>query len=180
LGLESDSVILAAAIVYVNVNEPSPSFDTLSSNVFSVKFSIRDQIDNYQRKTYSETVSWWKNREEDLKIKHFLPNKEIDLDVKTGLIALKKYILKNMPATDKSSELFFSRGMLSKFCLNSLSYVADGSVIIPNDKCRETATAIDCLKENAKRGFCPTDKDINYRFATLEEKTVYDAYMLVY
>jgi hypothetical protein len=61
LGVESNSVMLSLACIHFNPDD-KPTYKELVDSAFFVKFSVRDQVENYGRKVDKNTLQWWEKQ----------------------------------------------------------------------------------------------------------------------
>jgi hypothetical protein len=73
LGAESNSVILSAAIVYLNPAEKH-TWESLYENSLFVKFKVKEQVKEYKRVTEKDTIDWWNKQCDIAKKQSFYPN----------------------------------------------------------------------------------------------------------
>lgn len=176
LGFESKSVVLSAGLLWFDLNRSGSSsmiYDEFVNNVRFVKFNIRTQIERYNRIIDKETLKYWDSHSEEAKVNNFIPNKELDRPVVSGIEYLREYI--------RDDSLVASRGFLSKFCLESLCRDAKIPVLFKHNRYAETSTLLNCIKADCTNGWCEVpnfDKGL-LNTNSLAHKIAYDALQIV-
>ena len=154
LGAESNSVILSAAIVYIDINAKN-TWETLYENTLFVKFNVREQIQKYNRVTDKDTITWWNKQCDIVKRKSFIPSKD-DLSAKEGISKLRAYI---KDKCDPEKTTIWTRGNLDQVAFDSLSKNCDEEVIMNYYNYRDVRTFVDITANTSKRGYCKISKD---------------------
>jgi hypothetical protein len=149
LGIESNSIVLSAAIIYFSEEEVEFDMDTLRERALFVKFSISEQVEKYQRTHTKDTVLWWKGQPEYAR-KKSLPETSKDLEAETGLELLRKYVDTH---TEKGVETtIWARGSLDQMAIDSLARAVGVKPIAPYWVWRDVRTAIDVI-HGTSRGY---------------------------
>jgi hypothetical protein len=157
LGTESTSVILSAALLYIDTSKPKHTWESLYENTLFIKFSVRDQVENYKRTIDKETIKWWEKQCDLAKITSFIPKKG-DLTAKQGREILINYINASDSNPDKS--LIWIRGSLDQVCLDSLFLAMGYDRLFPYANYRDVRTFIDFNSTNPFRGYCSISKEL--------------------
>lgn len=173
LGKESTTVILSAAIVYVDFSGDF-TYEELIDNSIFVKFKVNEQLK--AGRTYDkDTINWWESRPDDVKKKSITPN-DSDVSVIDGLKTLRDYYSKN------KSDMIWIRGSLDSLAIDSLASSFKVDPIAPWWNYRDVRTAIDLLKETSKRSYCDIpnfDKSKVIKHDPVHD-ICYDAFMMKY
>jgi len=156
LGTESNSVILSAAICFVDLESESFSINGLFENTLFVKFSVREQVEVYGRKTDRSTIDWWNKQCDIVKKNSFFPSKS-DLPAKEGLTVLKAYIEEQC---NPQETIVFIRGSLDQVATDSLCKAVEMEPLFPYHVYRDCRTYIECMSSTAKRGYCDVNPNI--------------------
>ena len=156
LGVSSESVILSAAVAFVEVGKPEYLFQELLDNTFSVKFQVKEQVETYNRTIDKNTIEWWKKQTEVAKNFSFFPSKK-DLSASEGISLFRKYIESNC---DTNSIIVFIRGSLDQCALDSLTNQVGQQAIFPYSSYRDCRTYIECCAESSNRGYCEINQNM--------------------
>jgi hypothetical protein len=179
LGVESTSVILSVGMVHFDVNGVYKYDDLIERGLF-VKFSVKDQVENYNRTVDKSTIEWWGKQNDFARKTNFQPSKN-DLTVIDGLGIINAYIEKHRK--DKN-ETFWSRGSLDQVCIDSLCKSAGQELITFYNNWRDIRTAIDLLAVDAKNGYCSVKHPTFVRDDVCKHHPVHDCaldiFMLLY
>ena len=152
MGVESTTVILSAAIVYIDITKPN-TWESLYSDALFVKFSVKDQIENYGRTVDKDTIAWWNKQCDLVKQQSFFP-KKTDLPAKHGIEILRNYINQHC---DPENTLIFTRGSLDQMSIDSLCKAVGVDLLVPFSNYRDMRTYVDLVATNPKRGYCDID-----------------------
>lgn len=152
MGLESTTVILSAAIVYIDITKPN-TWESLYSDALFVKFSVKDQIENYGRTVDKDTIAWWNKQCDVVKQQSFFPKKD-DLPAKRGIEILRNYINQHC---DPENTLIWTRGGLDQISIDSLCKAVGVDLLVRYNNYRDTRTYVDLVATNPKRGYCDID-----------------------
>ena len=153
MGTESTCVILSAAIGFADITKEKQSIEELRKNTQFVKFSVKDQVENYKRTIDKDTIAWWNKQCDIAKDCSFFP-KKTDLTSKDGIAILRKYILEQC-IPEKT--YCFIRGSLDQLALDSLCRIVGEPPLFPFFVYRDCRTYIECCAENPRRGYCDID-----------------------
>ncbi len=158
IGVESTSVILSAAIIRFDPNDKERTYNQYLDDALFVKLSVEDQVTNYNRTIDKSTIEWWSKIHPAIRQVSFVPT-ETDLLADVAISKLRNYI------KDADKSTFWSRGSLDQMCIDSLCKVVGVDLLAPYNSWRDVRTALDCLCETTKNGYCdlniPFDKGAN-------------------
>ena len=143
------AVVLSCALTYFNETE-TQTFDSLVKRTCFVKFDAKEQIEKYNRSISKSTVEWWKKQSIEAQKFSLKPSK-IDLPLVEGIYKLQDYVRKH----SQGKELVFCRGSLDQFVLFDLFEQLNIPQLFEYYQYRCFRTAIECLKDNVERGYCP-------------------------
>jgi len=178
LGIESNAVILSAAIIHFDPEE-KPSYQDLLDNSCFVKFSAKDQIKRLGRTVDSGTLEWWKKIHEYIRKVSFDPAPN-DLLAEEGIQQLKNYMAK-YPGSDKQT--MWTRGSLDQMATDSLCVKLDIAPISGYNMYRDVRTAVDILT-GSTNGYCNVEHPNFDRAMVIKHHPVHDcaldAMMLMY
>ena len=177
LDVESTTVILSAAIIRFDPTDGTRTYDDYLKDALFVKFDAQEQMSMYKRTVSRETMEWWAKQHDYVRKTSFTPNKD-DLSVIEGLEKIVEYIGKDRETT------FWARGSLDQMAIDSLCKVAGVELIAPYHVWRDIRTALDCLTETSKQGYCqlkiPFDVGSNVIKHHPTHDCAYDIMMLVH
>jgi len=158
IGVESTSVILSAAIIRFDPTNTEKTYDDYLQDALFVKLNVEEQVKNYNRTIDKSTIEWWSKIHPSIREVSFVPSKN-DISVLDGIEKLRDYIGK------PSNPTFWSRGSLDQMVIDSLCKAVDVDLLAPYNCWRDVRTALDCLCETTKNGYCdlkiPFDKGAN-------------------
>jgi hypothetical protein len=152
LGVESNAVILSAAIIYWNPSE-NFSYDDLLERGLHVKFNADAQI-RLGRTVDRGTVEWW-GKQGEIPRSLALARRPDDLLPCDGLAKLREYVEHTHP--EDPNRIVWTRGSLDQVCIDSLSRQLKVEDLAPYNAYRDVRTSIDLLCETAKNGYCDVD-----------------------
>ena len=152
MGVESTTVILSAAIVYIDATKAN-TWESLYSDALFVKFSVKDQIENYGRTVDKDTIAWWNKQCDLVKQQSFFPKKD-DLPAKHGIEILRNYINQHC---DPENTLIWTRGGLDQISIDSLCKAVGVDLLVRYSNYRDMRTYVDLVATNPKRGYCDID-----------------------
>lgn len=156
LGVESTSVVLSVALLYIDLSKPKHTWEDLYQNTLFVKLGVKDQVENYKRTVDKGTIDWWDKQCDLAKRASFIP-KKTDLLAKDASRILKQYAKEQ--AGDKYQEtMVWIRGSLDQLCLDSLFIALGEERLFPYANYRDVRTYVDLMSENPVRGYCNIDK----------------------
>lgn len=162
LGVESTSVILSVALLYVDLEQPKHTWESLYGNTLFLKLSVKDQAINYGRTVDKGTVDWWNKQCDLAKSTSFIPKKG-DLPAKEASEMLRKYIIEQAKGKGKES-LVWIRGSLDQVCLDSLCKALGEELLFPYANYRDVRTYVDISATNPVRGYCKINKELYPEF----------------
>lgn len=158
IGVESTSVILSAAIIGFDPNDKEKTYDQYLADALFVKFDVNEQVKNYNRTIDKSTIEWWSKIHPAIRGVSFTPSKN-DISAADGISKLRSYIQNPDKAT------FWARGSLDQMVIDSLCKAVGVDLLAPYNNWRDVRTALDCLCETTKNGYCdlkiPFDKGAN-------------------
>ena len=150
LGVESTSVILSLSCIYFR-SEYKPTYQQLKDEAFFVKFKVKDQTINYNRKIDKGTLEWWEKQCEIVKRKSFYPSKE-DKTLREGIQEFHAWI-----ASKNDSKCWvWARGSLDDVILHSAERQLKVETLLSYNRWRDVRTAVDLLYGSAN-GYCNVD-----------------------
>ena len=140
LGVESNAVVLSAALIHFEPSE-KPSYQNLLDNACFVKFKAKDQIERLKRTIDLGTLEWWKNQHSYTRTVSFEVSSD-DLTPEEGITRLHNYMnqFKN-PA----HQTMWARGSLDQMAIDSLAKKLDMHPITDYNMWRDVRTAVDML-----------------------------------
>lgn len=149
LSHRENAVVLSCALTYFTTDK-TYTFEELVENTCFVKFNAKEQINKYKRGISQSTVDWWKRQSKEAKDISLKPY-ETDLSLLDGVSKLIEYKKKY----SKGSEIIFCRGSLDQFVLTDLFEQLEIPQLFDYYQYRDFRTAIECLKDNSEKGYCP-------------------------
>jgi len=179
LGVESTTVVLSAAIIKFDPTSTTLTYDDYISEALFVKFDVQEQVTKYKRTIDKSTIEWWSKQHDYVRKISFLPSKEDDLSAVEGIKRIAEYI-----DTPYNENTMWSRGSLDQMSIDSLCKVSGQELIAPYNNWRDIRTALDCLTETSKNGYCdlkiPFDKGSNVIKHHPIHDCAYDIMMLIH
>lgn len=177
LGVESNSVVLSAALTHFDPME-EPDYQKLLENTIFVKFNAKEQIDA-GRKVDIGTLEWWKNQHEYVRAISFDPKVD-DLSVQEGFARLHNFMGK-YPNAHKQT--MWARGSLDQLVIDSLAKKFDLQPITNYNMWRDVRTAVDIMY-GSTNGYCEVEFEGFKRHDVIKHHPVHDcaldAMMLMY
>lgn len=153
IGIESTSVILSAALTFVDSTklsqDPSEAYFQLLDSTCLVKFDVKEQLD-LGRSTDSNTVAWWKRQIKQTQEVSFLPNKTLDKSAKDATQILRDFWA-SIP--DSKNMQIWTRGGLDQMCFESLQRTIGTLPFVPYNNYRDVRTFIDLVYPDASGGY---------------------------
>jgi len=150
LGTESNSVILSMACIYFRP-EDKPTYQQLKESAFFVKFSVREQVENYGRKINRGTIDWWEKQCLNVKNWSYIPDKN-DESLSEGITKFQDWVNSK---NDKDCWVW-ARGSLDDIILQAVERQLKKESIFSYSRWRDARTAIDLLT-TSKNGYCEVD-----------------------
>lgn len=167
LGVESNAVILSAALVHFDPDK-RPTYQDLLDNACFVKFNSKQQI-GYGRTISKSTLEWWESQHSYVKEVSLVP-KSTDLDAAVGIKVLKDYMAK-FPNADKQT--MWARGSLDQLVIDSLCVKLGVQEITGYNMWRDVRTAIDILY-GTTNGYVDIDHPLFKRHEVIKHHPVHD------
>ena len=162
LGVESTSVILSTALLYIDLSKPKHTWSDLYENTLFLKLNVREQVEHYNRTVDKDTIKWWDKQCDLARNMSFVPKKS-DLSPKLIPDILRKYAQEQ--AGDKNQEtIVWIRGSIDQGCLDSLFNTLGEPKLFPYANYRDVRTFVDFAATNPVRGYCGIDKQIYPEF----------------
>jgi hypothetical protein len=179
LGVESTTVILSAAIIKFDPTDTTLSYDDYISEALFVKFDVQEQVNKYKRTIDKSTIEWWSKQHDYVRKVSFHPSEEDDLTAIEGIKRIADYI-----DTPYNENTMWSRGSLDQMSIDSLCKVSGQELIAPYNNWRDIRTALDCLTETSKNGYCdlkiPFDRGSHVIKHHPTHDCAYDIMMLIH
>jgi len=177
LGVESNCVVLSAALLYFDPTK-KPSYQELLDNALFVKFKAKEQA-SAGRTVSKSTLQWWKDQHQYVRSLALDPTDK-DLSVAEGFAKLHAY----MDSYDPNREhTIWARGSLDQMAIDSLAVAFDFEPISGYNVWRDVRTAVDCLT-GSTNGYCEVDYPNFQRHEVIKHHPVHDcaldAMMLMY
>lgn len=169
LGIESNTVVLSAAIIHFDENSDFDYQDLLDNALF-VKFNAKEQIKDYNRTVTQSTIEWWNGQDIRAKDMSFTFKKD-DLSAVEGISRLKQYITAKDP---KNKEYIFARGSLDQMAIDSLCRAVGVIPIKSFWMWRDIRTAIDFITDNSDNGYCEVSKPGFDRNMVIKHDPIHD------
>ncbi len=178
LSKSSEAVILSMACTHF-IPEEKPTPDQLRANTFFVKFDVEDQIRRLHRKTGKTTMEWWAKQCDNVKIRSFKPNAELDVKFEDGYESFRSWV-----HTKNDKDWVFARGNLDQLVMDSIEEQIETDPIFPYARWRDVRTAIDFLS-GTTNGYCQIEYEgfDSYNHITKHDPIddcILDAMMLMY
>jgi hypothetical protein len=181
-GVESNCVVLSAAIVYFDYEKDfnKTTYDELVKRCCYVKFDVKQQVKK-GRTIDESTMEWWKKQGDVVK-KLTLHPSEDDASVEVGLDILRNYI----KANKKDGLSIWIRGSLDQCCIDSLAKDFGVEPIANYNVYRDVRTAISFLTDKDVNGYCKVEapEGLFNKSSVIKHlpyhDICYDAFMMVY
>lgn len=142
LGLYENAVVLSLAVVPFTLEEIS-SKESLLSNSFYCKFSVKEQMEIYNRSTTESTIDFWRKQSKSVFDSQVAPLKS-DVYLASGLSDMSSFIQSSF--YDWKTSFVWSRGSYFDFPKIESMYLQCGLTLPFNSwKIRDVRTAIDVL-----------------------------------
>jgi hypothetical protein len=177
LGVESNAVVLSAALIHFDP-ESQPTYQDLLDAACFVKFNAKQQMDS-GRTVSKSTLQWWKTQHEYVRKVSLEPSHE-DVSVETGMQMFYDYMAKYPNA---KSQTMWARGSLDQLAIDSLAVKFGLEEITGYNVWRDVRTAIDILY-GTSNGYVDVEHPLFLRHEVIKHMPVhdaaYDAMMLMY
>ncbi len=167
LGVDSNSVVLSAALIHFDPAE-KPSYQELLDNACFVKFKAKEQIE-MKRQVDLGTLEWWKNQHHYVRSCAMDPSSD-DVTIEQGLTILHNYMNKFPNAQNQT---MWARGSLDQMVIDNLARKLDLQPITGYNMWRDVRTAIDILY-GTTNGYCSIDYEGFDRAAVIKHHPVHD------
>lgn len=178
LGVESNAVVLSAALIQFDVDK-RPTYQDLLDNACFVKLNSKDQIARLNRSIDVSTLEWWENQHEYIKSVSLAPN-SIDVLAEDAITILHNYMNK---FPDAKKQTMWARGSMDQMVIDSLAKKLDMQPITEYNMWRDIRTAVDLLT-GSSNGYCDVDHPLFNRASVIKHHPVHDcaldAMMLMY
>ena len=148
LGKESNSVILSMAACYFDPTKDI-NHSVMREDAFFVKFDVADQMKRLNRKMGKTTLGWWAKQCENVRIKSFKPNPDIDVKFEDGYEAMRKWA----KHFNDDKCWVFARGNLDQLVLDSCEEHLEIEPVFYYNRWRDVRTFID-LMYGSTTGYC--------------------------
>jgi hypothetical protein len=168
LGVESNAVVLSAALIHFDV-EKRPTYQDLLDGACFVKLKAKDQVERLKRTVDIGTLEWWKNQHEYARSVSLDPN-SIDVSPEDAITILHNYMNKFPNA---QSQTMWARGSLDQMVIDSLAKKLEMQPITGYNRWRDVRTAVDILA-GTSNGYCEVDHPLFDRAAVIKHHPVHD------
>jgi hypothetical protein len=167
LGVESNAVVLSAALIHFDP-EKRPTYQDLLDNACFVKFNAKEQLDA-GRTVSKSTLSWWKEQHEYVKQVSLEPSHD-DMTVNNGLLKFYKY-MGQYP--DAFKQTMWARGSLDQLVIDSLAVKFGLEEITGYNMWRDVRTAVDILY-GTTNGYVEVEHPLFQRHNVIKHHPVHD------
>lgn len=167
LGVESNAVVLSAALIHFDP-EKRPTYQDLLDDACFVKFSAKEQA-QLGRTVSKSTLEWWKEQHEYTRKVSFDPSRE-DMTAENAINALKAYMAK-FPNAEKQT--MWARGSLDQLVIDSLCVKLGMQEITGYNMWRDVRTAVDILF-GTTNGYVEVDHPLFKRHEVIKHHPVHD------
>jgi hypothetical protein len=168
LGVESNAVVLSAALIHFDP-EKRPTYQDLLDNACFVKLKAKDQGVRLNRTVDIGTIEWWANQHEYVKKVSFDPD-STDVVAEHAIATLHAYMNK-IPNAQKQT--MWARGSLDQMVIDSLAKKLDLQPITGYNMWRDVRTAVDILY-GTTNGYVEVDHPLFNRAAVIKHHPVHD------
>lgn len=166
LGVDSDSIILSAAIVHFTGHE---TMQELIDTGLMVKFDFAEQKAMGRTKD-ADTVAWWNNQGEFQKKASLYPSKR-DVSAEDGIKMLRNYVKDNDP---EGKQYIWARGNLDQIVIESLARQLGVDSIAGYQMYRDVRTFITLMKDTEKNGYCEVPEGMIPEGALVKHEPLHD------
>lgn len=139
MGVESNAVVLSAALIHFDPQQ-KPSYQDLLDSACFVKFNAKEQL-LVNRSISKSTLAWWKDQHEYVKSVSLEPSHS-DLSVEQGIQKFYDYMEK---FPNNQNQTMWSRGSLDQLVIDSLCVKFGLREITRYNMWRDVRTAVDVL-----------------------------------
>ena len=167
LGVESNAVVLSAALVHFDP-ERRPTYQDLLDDACFVKFNAKEQMD-VGRTVSKSTLEWWKEQHDYVKQVSLNPSRE-DMTVENGMQKFYDY-MKKFPNSEQQT--MWARGSLDQLVIDSLAVKFGLQEITGYNRWRDVRTAVDILY-NKTDGYVDVDHPLFKRHEVIKHHPVHD------
>jgi hypothetical protein len=168
LGVESNAVILSAALIHFDVDK-RPTYQDLLDNACFVKLKAKDQIERLGRTVDLDTLEWWKNQHEYVRGVSLDPS-STDVSAEDAITILHNYMNK-VPNANKQT--MWARGSLDQMVIDSLAVKLDMQKITDYNMWRDVRTAVDILY-GTSNGYVEVVHPLFERASVIKHHPVHD------
>lgn len=167
LGVESNAVILSAALIHFDP-EKRPTYQDLLDNACFVKLKAKEQAENNRTITKS-TLEWWKTQHEYVKKVSLDPSAD-DMSARDCINVLYAYMQRY---ENSHKQTMWARGSLDQLVIDSLCDALDMQPITGYAMWRDVRTAVDILY-GTTNGYVEVDHPLFDRTAVIKHHPVHD------
>ena len=167
LGVESNAVVLSAALIHFDP-EKRPTYQDLLDDACFVKFNAKQQMDA-GRTVSKSTLEWWKDQHDYVKQISLNPSK-YDMSVKEGMQKFYDYMAKFPNAENQT---MWARGSLDQLSIDSLAVKFGLQEITGYNMWRDVRTAVDIMY-GTTNGYCDVDHPLFKRHEVIKHHPVHD------
>lgn len=167
LGVESNAVVLSAALVHFDP-EKRPTYQDLLDGACFVKFDAKEQA-NMGRTISMSTLEWWKDQHEYVKQVSLTPSLD-DMTVENGMQKFYDYMAKFPNA---SKQTMWARGSLDQLVIDSLAVKFGLQELTGYNMWRDVRTAVDVLY-GTSNGYVDVDHPLFKRHEVIKHHPVHD------
>ena len=167
LGVESNAVVLSAAIIHFDP-EKRPTYQDLLDNACFVKFDVKEQM-SVGRTASKSTLEWWKSQHEYVRKVSLDPSRE-DMTVENGMQKFYEYMAKFPNAKQQT---IWARGSLDQLVIDSLCVQVGLQEITGYHMWRDVRTAVDLLY-GTTNGYVEVDHPLFKRHEVIKHHPVHD------
>lgn len=167
LGVESNAVVLSAALIHFDP-EQRPTYQDLLNDACFVKFNAKEQL-QIGRTVSKSTLDWWKSQHEYVRKISLDPNRE-DMNVENGMQKFYDYMSKFLNAKHQT---MWARGSLDQLVIDSLAVKFGLEEITGYNMWRDVRTAIDILY-GTTNGYVDIDHPLFKRHEVIKHHPVHD------
>lgn len=168
LGVESNAVVLSAALIHFDP-EKRPTYQDLLDNALFVKLNAKDQVKRLGRTVDLGTLEWWQNQHEYVRSVS-LDAKDSDLLAEDAIAQLHNYMNK-IPGAQKQT--MWARGSLDQMSIDSLAKKLDMQPITSYNMWRDVRTAVDILY-GTTNGYIEVEHPLFNRASVIKHHPVHD------